>query len=222
MLSGRPIVRFVLLTLTYFFLAALLIPRGSYAPRFQAAATLMFQLVPSDLTAKLSPVNEPGSLNDTRLHVGRQSGRFPGGMSFEARRHGFVPTALLVSLILATPVPWRRRGSALAIGLVAIHGFLALRLWVTALLGLSVVRMDGQRLLPLSRFLTDAVALVDKLLSDDLHITFVVPVLVWLLVTVRPDDLSALTASVGGKRHPTTRGRQHGASGLGDSGVGPL
>lgn len=37
---------------------------------------------------------------------------------------GLIPTALLMALILATPVPWWRRARALGWGLVWIHGFI--------------------------------------------------------------------------------------------------
>ena len=188
MIRRRSIVLFVVLALAFFISALLLVPRGAYAPSFRAAANSMFSVIPSDLTVELSPTTEASTRNDTRLNVGL-SGRYPGGVSFEARRHGFVPTALLVSLILATPVAWRRRAVALASGLALIHLFLVFRLWITALLGFAVVRLDGRPLLPLSSGWIDTVALLDRVLSDDLHITFVAPVLVWLLVTVRADDL---------------------------------
>lgn len=200
--SGR-LVRGLLLALAGFLLSAWLVPREVYAPWFRAGANSMFRSVPTDLTAKLTPLNDRDGLTDTRLNVGRRSSRLGGGINLDSKREGYLPAALVACLILATPVPWRRRWKALLAGLLAIHAFVALRLCVTAASGFTAVSVDGQRLLPLSPFWTEVLALMDALLSADLHITYVAPVLIWLVVTVRPGDLAAFRA-IGGGSAPRT------------------
>ena len=41
---------------------------------------------------------------------------------------GYVPTAIVVSLIVASPIPWRRKWKAILIGLVAVSAYVALRM----------------------------------------------------------------------------------------------
>ena len=97
-------------------------------------------------------------------------------------------TALLVGLVAATPVSWRRRLRALIWGEVAIHGFLlctvAFSLW-----------NEGRyvTLVSLSPFWqSTADKLQDTLLSQ---LSLAVPVLVWLLVTFRREDYKLLAAA---------------------------
>ena len=83
---------------------------------------------------------------------------------------------------------------ALAFGLLAIHGFLALRLLVSAMTGFAIVSVDGRRLLSTSPFWTEVLGLADQMLSGDVHVQFVVPVLVWLAVSLRSPEWAALRA----------------------------
>ncbi len=50
----------------------------------------------------------------------------------DSRSIGWVPTALTIALVLATPIPWTRRLLALAGGLVLIHLFIffTLQSWI--------------------------------------------------------------------------------------------
>ncbi len=52
----------------------------------------------------------------------------------DTRSVGWLPTALTLSLIAATPIPWRRRGISLLGGLILVHAFIwiSLQAWVWA------------------------------------------------------------------------------------------
>ncbi len=189
--------RFFFFALSSFLLSVVLVPREAYAPWFRAGANVMFRAVPTDLTAKLTPLDDPSGIHDTRLHVGRRSSRFAGGINLDSKRQGYLPAALVACLILATPVPWKRRWKALVAGLLAIHVFLAVRLCVTAVTGWAAVFIDGKRLLAVPPFWTEVLGLMDEILSGDLHITYVAPVLLWALIALRPGDLSAFRTARG-------------------------
>ena len=45
----------------------------------------------------------------------------------DSRSIGWLPTVLTMALILATPIPWRRRGLALLGGLILVQGFILFR-----------------------------------------------------------------------------------------------
>jgi len=54
-------------------------------------------------------------------------------LDFDVRGLGWKPTALLIALVLASPLPWKRRLTALCSGLLwiqfAVMGFLAFAIW---------------------------------------------------------------------------------------------
>ncbi|HWB60939.1 MAG TPA: hypothetical protein VG733_15695 [Chthoniobacteraceae bacterium] len=96
------------------------------------------------------------------------------------------PTALVFSLIICTPVPWRRKGWALLWGFVCIHiaiyALLAFNIWIESA-EVSLVTFS-----PTGRHIAEGVR--DFLLWQ---LSTVVPVVIWLLVTFRKeDDLGAM------------------------------
>ncbi len=105
----------------------------------------------------------------------------------DSRSIGWVPTALTIALVLATPIPWRRRLLALAGGVVLIHLFIffTLQSWIwdnSADLSLLTLSSVGQRM----------VGELDYALMNQLGVSFSVPVVIWILVTFRRQDQDAL------------------------------
>ena len=100
-------------------------------------------------------------------------------------RQGYVPTAVLVALMLATPIAWRRKWRALALGLLLVQGFVALRVGVALLAGFSRVGLGDRRLLDVSPAAVWGLKRADQILAGDLHMTYIAPLLIWILVVVR-------------------------------------
>ena len=105
-------------------------------------------------------------------------------MGLDTRSIGWMPTALTIALILATPVPWRQRGWALLWGLLLIHAFIlfSLQVWIwdeSSAVSLLAVPPVGQTILD---------ALQYTLLTN-IGAGFSVPLLIWILVTFRREDL---------------------------------
>jgi hypothetical protein len=135
----------------------------------------------------------PGSL-DTRItlanrdlldHTGSGSARI---LQLDARGIGWVPTALLVALILATPIPWRRRGWALFWGLLSVHVFI--------LFSLGIYIWDESTelsLVALTPFWKTVADGLEETLITQLGASFVVPALIWILVTFSRQDLDRLS-----------------------------
>lgn len=90
-------------------------------------------------------------------------------------------TALLLALIFATPLRWRRRAVALILGLVGIHGFMLL------FLGFCIwdesTEIGLVTLTPFWKWIADG--LRSELLAQ---FSMAVPVLAWVLVTFRRGD----------------------------------
>jgi hypothetical protein len=63
----------------------------------------------------------------------------PGGkldtatVKFSARYTGYLPTALVAALVMASPIPWRRRGWSLLWGFLFCNGFIAFVIFVMIL-----------------------------------------------------------------------------------------
>ena len=116
----------------------------------------------------------------------------PGSIGYlrtSSRYIGYSPTAIVITLILCTPIAWSRRGRAAIWGLLLVHGFIALRVSLTlAATGFGADK--GYALFHPGPFLRGALSRAELVLSDDPTVSFVVPVFIWFLVTLRPGNWS--------------------------------
>jgi hypothetical protein len=88
-----------------------------------------------------------------------------------------VPTALLLALIVATPLPWFRRWRALFVGVVLMHGYLL------ALVAFYLWNQSGG-MAPVSflPFWAPLGEFLEETFVGQMGPSFVVPTLIWLLV----------------------------------------
>jgi hypothetical protein len=107
-------------------------------------------------------------------------------MEYSSRGWGYLPAAAVIALIIATPPAWSRRWMALAAGLVLVHIFIALRIAAAVLYG-----MYWGGAIRLSAAAARAAELVLHGFSNSPVTTFVVPVVIWLLVTATMSKSSA-------------------------------
>ena len=106
----------------------------------------------------------------------------------DTRSIGWLPTALTMALILATPIPWQRRVSALIGGMILVQGFIVFSLlsWVW--------RNSGQlSLANLSPFWQATADELSYTLLNQLGTSFSVPVVIWILVSFRLQDIGNAT-----------------------------
>jgi hypothetical protein len=107
-----------------------------------------------------------------------------------SRRMGYIPTALVVMLVLATPTPWHRRAWAMLWGLLLVHAFVGLKIYLMLLNEFSAY----DRPIALYTFSQGWKAV---LRDATLVITFApwasytIPVLIWIIATFRRRDLEA-------------------------------
>jgi hypothetical protein len=109
-------------------------------------------------------------------------------LGLDSRGVGWIPTALFMALTIAAPVSTRRKGWALGLGLLAVHVYLLLMveiyIWnesIPAAAGaVSLLKQIGNGL--------------EETLVTQLGASFVVPTIIWLLVTFRKSDLDAVQA----------------------------
>lgn len=133
---------------------------------------------------------QPGSPGlDTRLTLGNRDLLDAEGKGLlkrtglDTRSIGWVPTALTVALIVATPITWRRRSLALLGGLILVHGLIlfSLQAWIWD-------NSPDLSLMTLSPFWKEVAEELDYTLINQLGASFSVPVLIWILVTFRRQD----------------------------------
>ncbi len=134
--------------------------------------------------------SQPGASNlDTRMTMGNRDLLDAGGKGLlkrtelDTRSIGWVPTALTMALIVATPIPWRRRGLALLGGLILIHGFIlfSLQTWIWN-------NSPDPSLMTLSTFWKGVADELNYTFMTQLGASFSVPVIIWILVTFRRQD----------------------------------
>lgn len=194
MLAPRPILRFLaVFTLVY---GVLIAPwpgwNAAYALAFRGLGEGCFgSTAPKVVRFRAMP---GGGALDTQIVIYDPSradaqGRIHARMlGLDTRGVGWVPTAFLCALIAASPVTWARRLRALALGLASLYLYLLLAvrvyIWSATLTNASTA--------------TRAVASgLEETLIVQLGPSFVVPAILWLLVTFRQADFEAAFGSMG-------------------------
>ena len=111
--------------------------------------------------------------------------------ALKLRDRDYKPTVFLVALILATPIPWRRRGRALAWGLIGATLFVGLRLWLRVTDAFCDPSMLG--LYDVAAFWRSLLHGAMLVVSLSPAMTYFAPLIIWGLVTFRREDLGSLT-----------------------------
>lgn len=126
------------------------------------------------------------------------NGKGPGegldlGLDLNTRSRGLVPTSLIIALVLATPVPRVRRAWGLFWGLLCYHGFIFVSIAVW-LLQEPEDGPGGLALFVLPPFSRAMVNHLTDLLLLRTSLAFVI-VLIWILVTLRRQDVGEIVES---------------------------
>ncbi|MEE9295748.1 MAG: hypothetical protein V3W34_12405 [Phycisphaerae bacterium] len=120
----------------------------------------------------------------------RANKKFTDRNRTSSRHLGYMPAAVLIALVLASPVRWRRRLWALLWGLVLVHAFVVVRF---AFILLSIFHGDQPYALfrwdpPWDRVLEEAFIIIAEVPAT----IYVVPLLIWIAVTFRRKDWEAV------------------------------
>jgi len=178
----------------------------AYAKFFRASGELIpGSFVPGGVV-ELKPFHEAGETifttkliltNRQMLEAAQQTGSMVAirQSKISSRDFGYLPTALFIALILATPVTRARRGWALLWGLILTNGFIAFKLALEILWQFN--ENTQLEVMVLSRFWHDALFHVYQFIFLNLETTIVVPVFIWIVVTFRRDDWMMLVAKTG-------------------------
>jgi hypothetical protein len=111
-------------------------------------------------------------------------------LGLNTRAIGWIPTALIIALVAATPIPWPRRLRALFLGLVLTQAFILAS--VAIYIGNESTEVS---LRVLSPFWKQVFADGEYTLITQMGASFSVPLLIWILVTFREQDRKLLVSN---------------------------
>lgn len=169
--------------------------RAAYASGFHAAGNTFFHQLGDAGRALFIPYGEGPRPDATARQHGRwdttvilKNDRLREGlpMPMSARNLGYMPVAVLLTFLLATRMRWRRRLFAMALGLVIVHGFVWLRVWLPIVEVFS--RGDDFAVYTLSPFWRGAVDRANMALAQHPTSFMILPMLIWAMLAFRLED----------------------------------
>jgi len=169
--------------------------RPLYAGYFRGLGQLVLGDNGGRRLLRFEPLDDPGHkwpanfdtaiilANRDLLDAHGQGKRFM--LTVDAWQMGWIPTAFLAGLTLATPIPWRRRLWALCWGWLWVQGFVVLTLGI--FVWNESTRVGLVTLTPLGKEIANR---LEELALAPVGPSFFVAALIWILVTFRRQDLA--------------------------------
>jgi uncharacterized membrane protein (Fun14 family) len=122
--------------------------------------------------------------------AGNRPARF---LLMDARGVFWIPTAILIALVMSTPIPTRRRVASLLVGLAIMN------LFYLATMGIYILSEADQwpdvAIVRLDPFWKWVMAGLEESFVTQMGPGLAVPVLIWALVTFKRGDLGLLSES---------------------------
>lgn len=162
----------------------------AYAAFYRGLANLTLGGFSSDIKIGFRELRDDDDrLKDVELAIRRTGTNVERTTPINSRQTGYLPTAELVALILASPIPWARRGGALLWGLLLSHVVIFIRLAITLLYALT---HQPPYIVGVSQGTSDLVYRIYEVAMKATTVSFVLPMLIWMAVTFRRGDLAAI------------------------------
>lgn len=189
----------------------------TYSAAFRKVAGWVFGSLGPKAVVLFSPLPiKKSSSVDISMNVGdrtmvEKDGSLPTvNQIFSTRYVAYLPTALLVALVLSTPLPCRRRLGALAGGLILIHLFIGFEILLMIL-----YLFNHTEWLPLFGLGGFGVGILDALWNIFIYqiaARFFLVAMIWILVTFRAGDLQQMLqpAPASTKRSKPSKGNASG------------
>lgn len=195
MQSKKPILKFLLtaaLVYGFFAIPSSWIDKG-YGNFYRATGKYFFSHFAGKGFSLFSPMHES---KITRIYVGNNElinsdGSMEiNGSEFNTRNFGYLPTLLLISLIISSPVPVKRKLFAAIGGFIIIMGWILLRQWIQILE--IIAQNPWLKLYTFSETLRNFISFLYHAIVVSVSPSLTFAVIVWLLVTFRKEDLSLI------------------------------
>jgi len=196
----KPVAAFFLKVIIFY--ALLMIPwpgvQQGYASLFCDAGNLAFRSFGSVGRTRFRVVDPPpANKNAVDFEIKLENIRTRAGGTFEpdrnTRKMGYLPAAFTASLVLATPIPWRRRLAAVVWAMGLIVGFVGLQLALQLVDAFS--NPDVLNQFELVLWTKRLLSVLLKVVVRSPVTAYIAPVFVWILVTFRRTDWTTLLPS---------------------------
>ena len=196
----KPVAAFFLKVILFY--ALLMIPwpgvQQGYASLFCDAGNLAFRSFGSVGRTRFRVVDQPpANKNAVDFEIKLENLRTRAGGTFEpdrnTRKMGYLPAAFTVSLVLATPIPWRRRLTAIVWAMALITAFVGLQLTIRLVDAFSDPNVLNQ--FELGLWTKRLLGILLKVVVTSPVTAYIAPIFVWILVTFRRGDWAKLLAS---------------------------
>jgi len=164
---------------------------SAYGAAFRASGNVLAN-VWSQRIVTISLSQERPSNRDTELGVIDKLMHKKSTTVLSSRRHGYMPTALVIALSLATPIAWPRRCRVALAAFFCVNIYIAFKLW---LLPLAYEPVQVQTAAQSSGEQTSIVSTFFWIVSASSAGWAIVPVLIWLLLIFREREWGRLTGN---------------------------
>ena len=195
LITPKGAIRFFCLFLLAFGLLMAPWPRlgRAYTKFYSAGAAFLFGSFGPTGAVTFEPIhNSEHDLHVTlynRAHIGRDSEGAAIRTRHNSRHAGYMYAAFLAALILATPLPLKRKMWALLLGMILIHCLIALQL---ALRIFHAFTNEQLSVFVLSLFWRRVLSISNQAFAVNVTFGFVVCVFIWFLVCFRRKDLAMI------------------------------
>ena len=172
---------------------------GLYAAAFRAVGNGAFANMGDGGRVRLSPAPREIPDFDTQVTLINTNVRNARG-TFElaTRKQGYLPMAFTIALIVATPIPLKRRALALVMALAAIGLIGGFQFYLRFVNELS--QPGPLNVYHLTPFIKGAVRILIKTLSLTPVTSYIVPVVIWAAVIFRRSQFPVIAAVCRGER----------------------
>lgn len=119
-----------------------------------------------------------------------------GVMEISSRSMGYLPTSFAMALVVAAPIPWKRRAISLFWGIALISVYVGVELWLRLVNLFSGA--DVMAVYTLGPFWKGLVMVLVKVLGMSPVTAYIAPVVIWTLVCFRREDLVRIVAQISG------------------------
>ncbi len=168
----------------------------AYSKVYMSVGNWAFKSFGSKGEVKFAPPSKPKGRSDIEVITKLRGDRVEGWSPHNTRLMGYLPTVEVIALILATPIPWRRRWKSLVLGLILSQAFVAARVLLCLFRWFS--SDTPWQLFHPGPFWRDALFGTHEIVNISPTLSFVVPVFIWIIVTFRRADLDAAIAEIQG------------------------
>lgn len=137
---------------------------------------------PGEMPDGFTPPSPRAEQDTLLVLVNRRTPGSIGMLRTSSSLMGYVPVALLIALVSATPMRWSRRGWAVLWGLLLVQAFIAIRISALVLNQGFAVAEKPYALFQPGRFVKWMLASASEVLADNPSFAYVAPVCIWLIV----------------------------------------